>query len=77
MLNLSYIEYDRLINNMYSEINIIPTDNILRKRKKIFSFFVNNISYDYRKLYEIRFENKRGNRRLEIQDVLIRKKRNL
>lgn len=74
MLNLSYIEYDRLINNMYSEINIIPTDDILQKRKKIFSFFVNNISYDYRKLYEIRFEHKRGNRRLEIQDVLIRKK---
>ena len=74
MLNLSYIEYDRLINNIYSEINIIPTDNVLKKRKKIFSFFVNNISYDYRKLYEMRFENKRGNRRLEIQDVLIRKK---
>ena len=74
MLNLSYIEYNRLINNMYSEINIIPTDNILQKRKKIFSFFVNSISYDYRKLYEIRFENKRGDRRLEIQDVLIRKK---
>ena len=77
MLNLSYIEYDRLINNMYSEINIMPTDDILQKRKKIFSFFVNNISYDYRKLYEIRFEHKRGNRRLEIQDVLIRKKANI
>lgn len=74
MMNLNYIDYDILINNMYNEINITSTDSFIQKRKKIFDYFINNISYDYKKLYELRFENKRSNRRLEIQDVLIRKK---
>ena len=73
-MNLNYIDYDILINNMYNEINITSTDSFIQKRKKIFDYFINNISYDYKKLYELRFENKRSNRRLEIQDVLIRKK---
>ncbi|MBE6153607.1 MAG: hypothetical protein E7166_05225 [Firmicutes bacterium] len=74
MLNLSYIDYDKLISDMYTEINITQLDNTLQKRKKIFDFFINNISYDYKKLYELRFKNIRCDRRLEIQDVLIRKK---
>lgn len=74
MLNLSYFDYNKLIDDMYNEINIVSTDSMFQKRKKIFAFFINNISYDYRKLYELKFENKRSDRRLEIQDVLIRKK---
>lgn len=74
MLNLNYEDYDSLINNMYYEIKIIPMDNSFQRRKKIFDFFLKNISYDYEKLYELRFQKKRGDRRQEVQDVLIRKK---
>lgn len=77
MMNLNYIDYDILINNMYNEINMTSIDSFIQKRKKIFDYFINNISCDYKKLYELRFENKRSTRRLEIQDVFIRNKRNM
>ena len=76
-MNLNYIDYDILINNMYNEINMTSIDSFIQKRKKIFDYFINNISCDYKKLYELRFENKRSTRRLKIQDVFIRNKRNM
>ena len=74
MLNLSFSDYDDLLNKMFMEIDISDEDTIFEKRKKVFDYFLEYISYDYVRLYEFRFESKRIDRRLEIQDVLIRRK---
>lgn len=75
MMNFNYVDCGILINNMYSTISIISIDSFIPKRKKIFDYFIKSISYDCKKIYELRFENKGSNRKLEIQDILIRKKK--
>ena len=73
-MNLSFLDYVKLINDMYNQIDINEEDEKMIRRKKIFDFFINNISYDYEKLYQIRYGSIKRDRKLEIQDVLIRKK---
>ena len=73
-MNLSFTDYDNLIKKMYQEIKINNEDNLITRRKKIYDFFIDKISYDYPTLYQMRFGTIKRDRRLEIQDVLIRRK---
>ncbi len=74
MLNLSFQGYNQLIESLYKEIPILSKDNAFVRRKKTFDFFVNHISYDYERLYDLRFNHIRGERRLEVQEVLIHRR---
>ena len=45
-----------------------------QQEKEEFTKMFTTEFFSHKKLYELRYENKRSDRRLEIQDVLIRKK---